>query len=277
MWQALKDLRAQGQPHMPCLEEDGKVLSPRAVLKRAEDKWGKLYQHPDTTEDWCGAEEWEARLREVRRTMATGRRVWTEILPPTWEEFRAYVKRLPTGKSGAGVLRYEMFKQGGERELRVWYEQVVLPAVHGTWDPVQWLKEGILALIYKKEDGSSLNHFRGIGLLSHAFKIIEWAILASVWRRIVEVIDAEIYGFVHNRGTTQALWRIRSENDYRTDEGDPWVWLSLDMEACFDMVLRELGLAAGEGLGIDPEWGTRWRALWKDLGAVIRVGGHSDF
>ena len=32
-------------------------------------------------------------------------------------------------------------------------------------------------------------------------------------------------------------------------------------------------MAASEGLGVDPQWGERWKALWKDLGARIKIQG----
>jgi hypothetical protein len=150
---------------------------------------------------------------------------------------------------------------------------VVVPVVRGEWEPEAWLKEGELVLVYKKGDGSSLEHFRGIGLLSHAFKILEWAIFAGVWRRIQASIDSAVFGFIANRGTCQALWRIRAENDKRARAGKGWVWLSMDIASCFDTVLREVGLAAAEGLGVDPKWGERWKGLWRDLVARIRVGG----
>ncbi len=47
----------------------------------------------------------------------------------------------------------------------------------------------------------------------------------------------------------------------------------MDFRGCFDTVLRKIGLAASEGLGVDPAWGERWQALWQDLVARIRMGG----
>eukprot|EP00661_Eupelagonemidae_sp_cell13_P024156 gene24156-biopygen23879 len=84
---------------------------------------------------WCGETEWRRRLQHVRDVVATGVRVWAELLPPDWETFRAYVAKLPDGKSGAGYLRNEMFKRGGERALRIWFDRVVVPAAHGEWEP----------------------------------------------------------------------------------------------------------------------------------------------
>ena len=87
-----------------------------------------------------------------------GKRIWTEVEPPDWETFRAYVRQLPEGKGGAGILRYEMYQQAGEEELRAWYERVVIPVVQGHWQPGKLLKEADLALVYKTGDGTSLEH-----------------------------------------------------------------------------------------------------------------------
>ena len=115
-----------------------------------------------------------------------------------WETFKAYVEKLPEGKGGAGTLRYEMYKHAGEEELKAWYEKVVIPVIRGEWQPEKLLKEADLALVYKKGDGTSLEHCRGIGLLSHAFKILEWAILSSVWEKIIGCLDHDGFGYVHN-------------------------------------------------------------------------------
>ncbi len=257
MWCALKALRGKEEAGPPKLEKEGRRLTLTETLEEAEKRWGHLYRHPRRGASWCGETEWDKRLEEVKRVVAKGRRIWTEVEPPDWDTFRTYVRQLPEGKGGAGMTRYEMYKYASEEELKIWYERVVLPVVRGEWEPGQWLKEADLALVYKKGDGTELGHYRGIGLLTHTFKILEWAILSSVWRKIVQCVDHEIFGYVHNRSVCQALWRARAENDKRRRHGQEWIWLSLDLQACFDTVLREVGLAASEGLGVDPAWGDR--------------------
>eukprot|EP00660_Eupelagonema_oceanica_P012816 gene12816-14376_t len=271
MWRALREIRELQKITQPKLEEDGRPLSPEQILQRACERWGKLYQHPREREGWDEA-EWRKKLDEVRETMATGHRIAVDLEPVDWETFRAYVRQLPDKKGGAGCMRNETFKYADEAELKVWYG-VVKPAILGTWDPASWMKQSELVLVYKKGDGTKLEHFRGIGLLSHAFKLIEWALLAKVWTQIHAWMDEEVYGFIPNRGATQALWRIRIENDRRAREKNPWVWLSLDLQSCFDTVLREASLAAAEGLGIDPSWTGRWAKLWEGIQAEVRVAG----
>ena len=172
------------------------------------------------------------------------------IEPPTWEEFRAYISRLPEGKGGWGFLRYEMLKGAEEVRLREWYDLIIVPVVEGKWTPGRAVKEAELMLLHKKLDRKSLDHYRGIGLLQHAYKIMEWALMAGVWKKLMSVIEEEIQGFMANRGVCQALWRVRAENDRRRELGEDWAWLAMDVSKAFDTVAREVGLAAAEGLGV---------------------------
>ena len=60
-----------------------------------------------------------------------------------------------------------------------------MPVVDGSWDPAKGVKEAEMVLLDKgKGDVSSLDFFRGIGLLQHAFKIMEWALMAGVGREV---------------------------------------------------------------------------------------------
>ena len=43
--------------------------------------------------------------------------------------------------------------------------------------------------------------------------------------------------------------QVPSPAQKRRREGKEWVWLSMDVRKAFDMVVREVGLAAAEGLG----------------------------
>ena len=158
-------------------------------LEQAAQRWGALYKHPREGEDWRGQVDWERKLAEVRRVVEGGGRILGSIEPPTWEEFRAYVERLPEGKGGWGFLRYEMLKRAGEEELRDWYDHIVVPVVTGEWDPARAVKEAEMLLLHKgKGDVSTLDNFRGIGLLQHAYKIMEWALMAGMWRKLTRIV-----------------------------------------------------------------------------------------
>ncbi len=146
----MRALRGREEVGPPKLEKEGKKLTRTETLKEAEERRGRLYRHPRSGGDWCGEEEWSARLEAVRKVVTKGKRIWTEVEPPDWETFSTYVRHLPEGKGGAGVMKYEMYKHAGDKELKAWYEKVIVPVVRGEWQPEEWLKEADLALVYKK-------------------------------------------------------------------------------------------------------------------------------
>jgi hypothetical protein len=203
-----------GEGGEPELEEKGRRLSKEETLRRAIERWGELYKHPKHRPEWCGQEEWDKRMEHVRKVVAKGPRLQGTVEPPSWEDFAAYVGSLPEGKSGWGFLRYEMLKRADAEDLRIWYEHVIVPLVQGEWSPGRLIKVAELVLLDKgKGDVSSLDFFRGIGLLQHSYKIMEWALMAGAWKKLVTVIDEEILCFIFKRSVCQSLWWARVETE----------------------------------------------------------------
>ena len=91
-----------------------------------------------------------------------------------------------------------------------------------------------------KADISTLDSFRGIGLLQHKYKLLEWGLMSCMWRNLMRAMDEEVLGFLPSRSGCQALWRVRAETDYRIRQGKPWVWLSMDVKKAFDTIMRVL-------------------------------------
>ena len=93
----------------------------------------------------------------------------------TWEEFLAYIRALPEGKAGWGFLRYDMLKEAQEQHLRVWFDKVMNPLLKGKWTPGEAVKKAEMMFLDKGKAGiSTLDSFRGIGLLQHKYKLLEW-------------------------------------------------------------------------------------------------------
>jgi hypothetical protein len=122
MWKALRALRKERgmEEREPELTEGGRPLSAEKTLESIERRWQELYKHPRGGVGW-DEDEWRGTLEKIRRIVAGGRSLMGQVGPPTWVEFQAYVKSLPEGKAGWGVLRYEMLKRAGEGQLRTWY------------------------------------------------------------------------------------------------------------------------------------------------------------
>eukprot|EP00660_Eupelagonema_oceanica_P001321 gene1321-5538_t len=150
-WRALKEIqRLRGvEEELPQLKQGGKQLPMGKVLEEAEKKWGSLYRHPRGRGEGWDEGEWKSNLDRVRQLVGRGRTLGVDAAPPTWEEFKEYVSRLPGGRGGGGFLRYEMLKRADESQLRVWYDSIIVPVVRGTWDPARAVKEAELVLLSK--------------------------------------------------------------------------------------------------------------------------------
>jgi hypothetical protein len=74
--------------------------------------------------------------------------------------------------------------------------------------PQQW-KESITVPIHKKGDKTDCNNYRGISLLTTAYKILSNILLARLTPHANEVIGDHQCGFRHNRSTTNHIFYIR--------------------------------------------------------------------
>jgi hypothetical protein len=72
----------------------------------------------------------------------------------------------------------------------------------------QW-KESIIVLIYKKGDKNDCNNYRGISLLSTAYKISSKILQVRLPPYVNEIIGDHQCGFRHNRSTTDQIFYIR--------------------------------------------------------------------
>jgi hypothetical protein len=70
--------------------------------------------------------------------------------------------------------------------------------------PQQW-KESIIVPIHKKDDKTDSNNYRGISLLSTAYKMLSNILLARLTPYVNEVIGDHQCGFRRNRSTTNQI------------------------------------------------------------------------
>jgi len=74
--------------------------------------------------------------------------------------------------------------------------------------PQQW-KESIIIPIHKKGDKTDCNNYRGISLLSTAYKILYNFLLARLTPYINEIIGDHPCGFHRNRSTMDQIFYIQ--------------------------------------------------------------------
>jgi hypothetical protein len=74
--------------------------------------------------------------------------------------------------------------------------------------PQQW-KKSIIVPIYKKDDKTDCNDYRGISLLSTAYKILSKILLERLTPYGNEIIGDHQFGFRRNRSTMDQIFYIR--------------------------------------------------------------------
>jgi hypothetical protein len=127
---------------------------------------------------------------------------------PGLVEVEIAIGKLKSYKSpGTDQMPAELIKAGGE----ILYSEVHR-LICSIWNkeelPQQW-KESIVVPIYKKGDKNDCNNYRGIFLLSTAYKILSNILLARLNPYVNEIIDDHQCGFRRNRSTADQIFYIR--------------------------------------------------------------------
>jgi hypothetical protein len=105
---------------------------------------------------------------------------------------------------GTDQIPAELIKAGGEilcSEIR----RLVCSILNKEELPQQW-KESIIISIYKKGDKTDCNNYRGISLLSTAYKILSNILLARLTPYVSEFIGDHQCGFRRNRSTMDQIF-----------------------------------------------------------------------
>jgi hypothetical protein len=107
---------------------------------------------------------------------------------------------------GTGNIPAELISAVGET---LYYE--VHSFICCIWNeelPLQW-KESIIVPIYKKGDQTHCNNYRGISLLSTAYKTLSNILLARLTPYVNEIIGDHQCGFRRNGSTMDQIFYIR--------------------------------------------------------------------
>lgn len=157
---AYRKINALKEEYMPnttfCKSKEGQLLG---EIEAVKDRWREYFQellNPDGLEN---NEVWDTRLDDddERETSA-----------PTPEEIKKALKRLKNNKApDEDNLPAELFKHGGEKlaaklqlAQKVWHTEEM---------PKEW-KNIVIYPIHKKDDKLECHNYRGISLLSTAYK-----------------------------------------------------------------------------------------------------------
>jgi hypothetical protein len=158
---------------------------------------------------------------------------------PSLMEVEIAIGKLKSYKSsGNDQIPTELTKSGGE----TLYSEIH-KLICSIWNkeelPQQW-KESISVPIYKKGDKTDCNNYRGISLLSTAYKILSNILLARLTPYVNEVIGDHQCGFRRNRSTTDQIFYIRQTVEKKWEYNGTAHQLFLDFKKAYDSVKREV-------------------------------------
>jgi hypothetical protein len=105
--------------------------------------------------------------------------------------------------------------------------------------PQQW-KESIIVPIHKKGDKTDCNNYRGIALLSTAYKILSNILLARLTPYVNEMIGDHQCGFRRNRSTMDQIFYIRQTLDRKWEYNGTVHQIFIDFKKAYDSVKREV-------------------------------------
>ena len=153
-------------------------------------------------------------------------------------ELRNALKRMRNGKApGVDTIPAELLKNMGDDGI-IWLSELISLLWNGHEPPEDWRRD-LICPIYKKGNKTDCNNYRGISLMSHAFKVYE-RILESRLRGYVESKLGEWQnGFRPGRGTTDMIFSLKMIFE------KSWEWnmdryiAFIDLEKAFDRVPRQ--------------------------------------
>lgn len=131
-----------------------------------------------------------------------------ECPEPSLDEIRSQINILKNHKSpGEDQIHAELLKKGGEEmTFRLW------KLIHRIWIsekvPEDW-KIALVCPIYKKGDKQDCNNYRGIALLSVAYKVFTNCILSRIRTKSEQIIGNYQGGFRPRRSTIDQIFILR--------------------------------------------------------------------
>jgi len=171
------------------------------------------------------------------------------------EEVRRVVREMKDGKDmGVDGIPNEVWKYGGAG-MEEWIWGFCNKVWRGGGWPEKW-KEGIISPIVKKGEGEKVEDYRGVTLMTSAYKIYA-AVLAGRIREEVEekgILTANQTGFRKGMGTVDSIFTLNYLiNRQLIKKGGKLVALFVDFKAAFDSVdrgvlvetMRERGVREG--------------------------------
>jgi sorting nexin-29 len=170
---------------------------------------------------------------------------------------------------GEDNIAEELIKHGGEALVDAVYK--LIRTIWKTEKMPDRCKLGIICLTYKKGDKLECGNYRGITLLSAAYKILTSIVNERVQKVTERIIGDYQCGFLPNKGTTDHLFIIRQMMEKNWEHGFDLCMLFIDFEQAFNSANRRKLSKAMEEVEIKQKLIKLIEITLKDMKAAVKI------
>jgi hypothetical protein len=154
-------------------------------------------------------------------------------------EVETAIGKLKSYKStGTEQITAELIKARGET-----LSSQIHKLIFSIWNmeklPQQW-KDSTIVPVHKKCDETDCNNYRGISLLSTAYRILSNILLARLIQYVSEVIGDHQCGFRRNKSTTYQIFYIQHILEKKWESNGALHQLFINFKKAYDSVKREV-------------------------------------
>jgi hypothetical protein len=139
---------------------------------------------------------------------------------------------------GTDQIPAELIKAGGET-LYSEIQRLICCIWNKEELPQMW-KESIIVPIYKQGDKTDCNNYRGISLLSTAYRILFNILLARLTPNVNEIFGDHQCGFRRNRSTMDQIFYIRQILEKKWEYNGTVHQLFIDFKKAYDSIKRQV-------------------------------------
>jgi hypothetical protein len=190
---------------------------------------------------------------------------------PSAFEVEMATEKLKRYKSpGIDQIPAELIKAGGSKICSE-IHKLINPIWNKEELPEQW-KESIIVPVYKKGDKTDCSNYRGISLLTTAYKILSNILLSRLTRYAEEIIGD--IGFRRNRSTTDHIFCIRQILEKKLKYNEVMQQLFVDFKKSYDSIRREVLYNILTEFGIPLKLVRLIKMCLNETCSRVRVGKH---
>ena len=189
-------------------------------------------------------------------------RAGNRVLPPTAErcgkpitmaELEDTMNLLPTGKAAGPDGLPNKFYKVFSKTLAPILEKVLDESVtNGELPPA--VGDGLITLLYKKNERDDPRNYRPITLLNSDYKIMMRVLAVRMNQAVTEFVSDPQTGFVPDSFLPENTMLLKLIQDWAEDEDEDLYFLFLDMEKAFDRCSWEFMLQALNAIGFDDNF-----------------------